>query len=266
MHAVALTQLHLENDLQRALERDEFRVYYQPILNLQTLQIEGLEALIRWQHPETGMIAPSEFIPVAEETGLITEIDLWVLKEAAHQMLLWQQELPHLSELALSVNLSGKHFSRGRLVSQIDEILLLSGMRPANLRIEITEGVLIDNAVIAAQVLGELRSRKIRVCLDDFGTQYSSLSYLHRFPINCLKVDKLFIASLEEDLDKREIVKAIIGLALNLQMSVVAEGIESASQLEFLQSIDCHAGQGYYFSPPLNSSATSELLRSGHLC
>jgi diguanylate cyclase (GGDEF)-like protein len=261
MHAVALTQLHLENDLQRALDRNEFRVYYQPILNLQSLEIESLEALIRWQHPEKGMIAPSEFIPVAEETGMITEIDLWVLEQAAHQMHLWQQEFPQLSQLGLSVNLSGKHFSQGKLVSQIGQILHLSGIRASNLRIEITEGVLIDNAELAAQVLDELRGLMIHVCLDDFGTQYSSLSYLHRFPINCLKIDKLFIASLEEDHDKREIVKAIVSLALNLQMRVVAEGIESASQLAFLQSIDCQAGQGYYFSPPLNGSSASELLR-----
>ncbi|WP_216908315.1 EAL domain-containing protein [Synechococcus sp. CCY 0621] len=265
MHVVAVQQLHLESDLQRAIDRDEFRVHYQPIINLDSRQILGFEALIRWQHPDRGMIEPGEFIPVAEEAGLIADIDLWVMSQAVQQMQLWQQEFPELSHLKVSVNLSGIHFSNGELISRIDQVLQDTGISGSKLKIEITEGVLINNAEFAAQILEQLRDRGIQVCLDDFGTRYSSLNYLHRFPISCLKIDRTFITSLETDTYKREIVKAIVSLALNLQITVVAEGVESTSQLTFLQSIHCQLGQGYIFSPPLNRRSATELLRSNSL-
>ncbi|KEF41592.1 MAG: histidine kinase [Cyanobium sp. CACIAM 14] len=261
MHVIALGQLQLESDLQRAIDRQELRVHYQPIINLGTGRPEGFEALVRWEHPRKGTISPSQFIPMAEETGLVREIDLWVLQQASDQMKLWQKEHPDLSHLTVSINLSGKHFSKGELIAQIDQVLHRSGMQGCRLKIEITEGVLIDNAEFAAKILEQLRIRKIEVCLDDFGTRYSSLSYLHRFPINCLKIDQSFVTSLETDSEKREIVKAIVSLARNLQMRVVAEGLESSSQLSFLQSIHCHSGQGYYFSPPLEASAALGHLR-----
>jgi diguanylate cyclase (GGDEF)-like protein len=265
MHINALKQLQLENDLQRAIDRQEFRVYYQPIFTLDSQRIEGFEALVRWQHPEQGMVSPAEFIPIAEETGLILAIDLWVLQQACRQLYLWQHELPEFSHLTMSVNLSGKHFSNGELISQIDQVLQDSGIRSFQLKVEITESVLIDNAVVAAHILEQLRARQIQICLDDFGTGYSSLSYLHRFPIDSLKIDQSFIASMEIDPEKLEIVKAIVNLAMSLEVSVVAEGLETPRQLSYLQSIQCQAGQGYHFSPPLDCTDASKLLRHTRL-
>jgi diguanylate cyclase (GGDEF)-like protein len=261
MHDIALRQLQLENDLQRAIDREELRVYYQPIINLETQKIESFEALVRWQHPEKGMISPADFIPVAEETGIVCEIDFLVLRQAAQQLHLWQQAGAGLSHLQISVNLSGKHFSKGGLIPQIDQILQFTGISGSCLKIEITEGVLIENAEFAAQILEELRNRQIWICLDDFGTGHSSLSYLHRFPINSLKIDQSFVTSMEDDSEKREIVKAIVSLARSLRIDVVAEGVESSSQLSFLQSVHCHGGQGFYFSPALDASDASDFLR-----
>lgn len=265
MYTHALRQLQLENDLQRAIDRREFRVYYQPILSLDSQCIEGFEALVRWQHPDRGMMAPGEFIPIAEDTEIITLIDLWVMREACRQLWNWQQKFPRLPALTMSVNLSGKQFSHGELIAQIDQALNDSGIAGSQLKVEITEGVLIENAEVAATILQQLQARQIQVCLDDFGTGYSSLSYLHRFPIDVLKIDRSFITLLETDLDKLEIVKAIVNLAFNLGLTVVAEGIETPRQLLSLQSIKCHAGQGYHFAPPLDSQAAAELLRQQQL-
>lgn len=261
MHSHALKQLQLESDLQRAIERQELCVYYQPIISLETCHITGFESLVRWQHPERGMIPPDEFIPIAEDMGLIVHIDLWVLQESCRQLRLWQQEFELLVPLMMSINLSGKQFSNPNLISQIDQVLSESGVSGSQLKVEITEGVLIENAEVAADILNQIRARKIHVCLDDFGTGYSSLGYLHRFPIDVLKVDRSFITLLESDLEKLEIVKAIVNLALNLDLNVVAEGVETGRQLSYLQSINCGFGQGYYFAPPLDSSAASDLLQ-----
>lgn len=261
MHGHALNQLQLESDLQRAIERQELRVYYQPIISLETGRITGFEALVRWQHPERGMIPPDEFIPVAEDIGLVTYIDLWVLQESCRQLRLWQQEFELSVPLAININLSGKQFSNPKLISQIDQVLSEFDIAGSQLKVEITESTLIENAEVAASILDQIRTRKIDVCLDDFGTGYSSLSYLHRFPIDVLKVDRSFITLLESDVEKLEIVKAIVNLALNLDLDVVAEGVETPRQLSYLQSIQCKFGQGYYFAPPLDSSAASALLQ-----
>lgn len=261
MHLHALRQLQLENDLQRAIDRQELQVYYQPIISLENQSIISFEALVRWQHPEQGMISLGELIPVAEETGLITEIDLWVLQQACHQLQVWLQKFPRLSYLTMNVNLSGQHFSQPGLIDQIDQVLARSGMCGSRLKLEITEGVLIENADIAATILRQFQERNIQVCLDDFGTGYSSLSYLHRFPVNYLKIDRSFIAALETEAEKSEIVKTIANLALNLGLNVVAEGVETERQLSYLQSVHCHAYQGYYFSPPVESYIASEMLR-----
>lgn len=261
MHGHALNQLQLESDLQRAIERHELRVHYQPIISLETRCITGFEALVRWQHPERGMIPPNDFIAIAEDIGLITHIDLWVLQESCRQLCLWQQEFERLTPLVMSINLSGKQFSNPELISQIDQVLSETKIAGSQLKVEITEGVLIENAEVAAHILNQLRARDICVCLDDFGTGYSSLSYLHRFPIDVLKVDRSFITLLESDSEKLEIVKAIVNLALNLDLNVIAEGVETSRQLSYLQSIQCNFGQGYYFAPPLDSHAASDLLR-----
>ena len=261
MHGHALNQLQLESDLQRAIERQELRVHYQPIICLEKRCITGFEALVRWQHPERGMIPPDEFIAIAEDIGLITHIDLWVLQESCRQLCLWQQEFELITPLMMSINLSGKQFSNPELISQIDQVLGETQIAGSQLKVEITEGVLIENAEVAASILSQLRARNICVCLDDFGTGYSSLSYLHRFPIDVLKVDRSFITLLESDSEKLEIVKAIVNLALNLNLNVIAEGVETSRQLSYLQSIQCNFGQGYYFAPPLDSRAASDLLR-----
>ncbi|TVQ24986.1 MAG: EAL domain-containing protein [Leptolyngbya sp. DLM2.Bin15] len=261
MHTHALRQLQLESDLQRAIERQELRVHYQPIISLSDQCIEGFEALVRWQHPEHGMISPDEFIPIAEDTGLIMLIDVWVLQEACHQLYQWQQDFPALPALTMNVNLSGKQFSHAELITQIDRILETSHISGSQLKLEITESVLIENSDVATTILSELQARKIRVCLDDFGTGYSSLSYLHRFPISTLKIDRSFITPLETDIDKFEIVKAIVNLALNLGLNVVAEGVETTRQLSYLRSVTCHAAQGYHFARPLSGEAASEFIQ-----
>ncbi|MBE9101856.1 EAL domain-containing protein [Vacuolonema iberomarrocanum] len=260
MHTHALRQLQLESDLQRAVERQELSVYYQPIMALDDRHIQGFETLLRWHHPEQGMIAPGEFIPIAEETGLIIDLDLWVVEEACRQLKIWNQIFPMLPALTVSVNLSGQQFSYPELISRIDQVLDGSGISGSQLKLEITEGVLIENTEVAATILRQFQDRNIQVCLDDFGTGYSSLSYLHRFPIDSIKIDQSFITLLETDLEKSEIVKAIVNLALNLGINVVAEGLETPKQLAYLRSIKCQSGQGYLFSPPLDLAAASEFL------
>jgi diguanylate cyclase (GGDEF)-like protein len=268
MHTHALRQLQLESDLQRAIEREELQVYYQPIMSLETNQVEGFEALVRWQHPEYGMVAPDEFIPIAEDAGLVELIDMWVLQESCRQLKVWQDALPQLPLLTINVNLSGKQFANTELIAQIDRVLDTIPISGAQIKLEITEGVLIENAENAAAILQQLRQRRIQVCLDDFGTGYSSLSYLHRFPINTLKIDRSFITALDAALtadkvetDKIEIVKAIVNLSLSLGLTVVAEGIETVQQLSYLRSIQCHAGQGYYFARPLTNDAAFQFLQ-----
>ncbi|MBW4483915.1 MAG: EAL domain-containing protein [Tildeniella torsiva UHER 1998/13D] len=255
MHTLVMQQMELENELRRALERFELRLYYQPIINLATGTIQGFEALVRWQNPRRGLVSPLDFIPIAENTGLITTLDLWTLNEACRQLSYWQQEHPHSQDLTVSVNLSGKQFVRPDLIQQIDTALSCNGLEGRHLKVEITESVLIQNAQMAIDLLKQLRQRRIAICMDDFGTGYSSLSYLHRFPIDVLKIDKSFITNLHRSgpsTGDYEIVKAIISLATNLNLTVVAEGIETAEQAVYLQAHHCQAGQGYYFSRPLS--------------
>ncbi|MEA5449058.1 EAL domain-containing protein [Leptolyngbya sp. CCNP1308] len=255
MHTLVMQQMELENELRRALERFELRLYYQPIINLVTGAIQGFEALVRWQNPRRGLVSPLDFIPIAENTGLITTLDLWTLNEACRQLSCWQHEHPSSHALTVSVNLSGKQFVRPDLIQQIDAALGCNGLEGKHLKVEITESVLIQNAQMAIDLLQQLRQRRIAICMDDFGTGYSSLSYLHRFPIDVLKIDKSFITNLHRSgpsTGDYEIVKAIISLATNLNLTVVAEGIETAEQAVYLQTHQCQAGQGYYFSRPLS--------------
>ena len=261
MHTDALKKLRIENELRRAIERQEFRLHYQPIVSLQSEQILGFEALIRWQHPDQGLVFPGEFISLAEDTGLIVPIGSWVLQEACSQLSAWQAMFPIASTLTVNVNLSVKQFAKADLTSQILKILENSHLKPSNLKIEVTESLFIEKTSLAKQILNELNALNIYTCIDDFGTGYSSLSYLHRFPIHTLKIDQSFIKRLSSNNpEDQEIVKAIITLGINLGLTVVAEGVETADQLKFLKDNNCHAVQGYYFFKPLEPDAIAKLL------
>lgn len=261
MHEVALQQMQLENDLRRAIERQELRLYYQPIVCLQTQQVLGFEALVRWYHAQQGFISPVDFVPIAEDTGLILDIDAWVWRQACQQLQCWQNQFPHLQNLYVSVNVSGKHFANSSLVKNLSSLLDEFSLADGRLKVEITESVLIENYGVATEILKQLQARKIPICLDDFGTGYSSLSYLHRFPIDVLKIDRSFLGKSHHiDPHNQEIVKAIVNLAWNLHIKAIAEGIETENHINFLRENNCQVGQGYYFSKPLDARSATELL------
>jgi diguanylate cyclase (GGDEF)-like protein len=262
MHTEALKKLRLENELRRAIERQELRVHYQPIVCLKSRQIIGFEALVRWQHPEQGLIYPAEFIPLAEDAGLIVAIDLWVLQEACAQLKSWQDHFPIALTLTMNVNLSAKQFAKDDLTSQIEKTIKKTKLNNNSLKIEVTESILIEKTSLATQILSELSERNIQTCIDDFGTGYSSLSYLHRFPIHTLKIDRSFINQLDHQPEDGEIVKAIIILGINLGLNVIAEGVETAQQFDCLRKYNCHAGQGYYLFKPLEAEAITKLIGS----
>ena len=262
MHNEALSRLRLENELRRALERGEFKVYYQPILPLDSSKIAGAEALVRWEHPQRGLLLPGEFLSVAEDTGLIVQIGEGVLREACHQMRAWQQRFPANPPLTVSVNLSPSQLFRPELVA---EILAETEIDPASLQLEITEGMLVSNGVhSASKTLSSLKNLRIQLAIDDFGMGYSSLSYLKRFPVDFLKIDRSFIAGLGQDGNgaskDAEIVSAMIELTHALGLEAVAEGVETAEQLAQLRNMECDLAQGNYFSEPLPSEALSALV------
>lgn len=259
MHARALGQLQIETDLRRALEREEFRVFYQPIVATESRQVRGFEALVRWEHPEQGLLSPIRFMPVAEETGLVIPIDQWVLREACVRLRAWQEEFPMNPLLSISVNLSGKQFAHPDLCDKVRAILDETGVIPLSIKLEITEGSLVEDPDAAAQILRQLKDLGVRISLDDFGTGYSSLSYLHRFPIDVLKIDRSFVNRMSVSKNS-EIVRTIITLALNLGMEVIAEGVETEEQVSQLTSMRCDYVQGYLFSQPMRESAVQELL------
>jgi EAL domain-containing protein (putative c-di-GMP-specific phosphodiesterase class I) len=260
MHARAISRLKLETDLRQAVEREEFEVYYQPIQSLRAGAISGFEALIRWNHPELGLVAPGEFIPVAEDTDLIIPMGEWILREACRQVRSWQLAYATESPLTISVNLSGKQFKQPDLVERIKRILFQTGLPAESLRLEITESVVMDNAEVAIAMLRQLRSIGVQLSIDDFGTGYSSLSYLHRFPVNILKIDRSFVSRMSIDEESLGIVETIVTLASKLKMDVVAEGIETEDQLAALNAFNCHYGQGYLFSKPMDAATTEEAL------
>lgn len=260
MHMNAMTRMRLEMDLRRALERQEYLVFYQPIYALANNKIVGFETLVRWQHPTRGLLLPGEFIALAEETGLIQSIDLYVLRQACLQLSLWQEQYPKQPPLTISVNLSGKHFADPELVGEIDQILEETKIEPDSLQIEITENALIENIETANAILVELKSRAVRLHMDDFGTGYSSLSYLHRFPFHSMKIDRSFVDKIDTSAETCKIVQAVVKLAKNLGIGVIAEGVENAKQLDQLRGLECEFGQGYYFSRPVDSGAAEALL------
>ena len=260
MHARAVNLLRLETDLRRALEREEFRVYYQPIVSLATGSLSGFEALVRWQHPERGFISPAEFISVADDTRLIIPLGLWVLREACRQMWRWQRQFPGNGSLTLSVNLSGKQLTQPDLIGQVERILEETRLNPRSLKLEITESVVMENAETAISMLKELKALGVQLSIDDFGTGYSSLSYLHRFPIDTLKIDRSFVSQMSMSDKNAELVRTIKTFAVNMGMGVVAEGVETLDQLKQLAALDCEYGQGYLFSKPVDAGAAGALI------
>jgi len=259
MHARAVSRLQLESDLRQAIEQKEFCVFYQPIVSLQTGRLAGFEALVRWNHPRRGLVSPADFIPVAEETGLIVPIGEWVLNEACARVRQWQIDSPSHRSLSLSVNLSARQVAQPDLLSRIKEALENSKLNPHCLKLEITESVVMENAEAAAQMFKQLRSLGVQLSIDDFGTGYSSLSYLHRFPLNYLKIDRSFVSRLTTDNDNA-IVRTISTLARNLGMEVIAEGIETEEQFQQLKMLGCEYGQGYLFSRPVGNEGVDHLL------
>jgi EAL domain-containing protein (putative c-di-GMP-specific phosphodiesterase class I) len=230
-------------------------------VSLQSGRIVGFEALLRWQHPERGLISPGESLPVAEEIGLLIPIGKWVLQNASRQLRAWQVEFPVAPPLSMSVNLSCKQFLQsGELLTIVDETLKATGLDPRSLALEVTETVMMENAEAALATLVQLKDRQLRISIDDFGTGYSSLSYLQRLPIDNLKIDQSFVAQMKPAGESLEIVRSIITLAHSLGKLVIAEGVETGEQLALLRSLGCEFGQGYFFSKPLETEAAGKLI------
>jgi len=261
MHARAVALLHLENDLRRAVERRDFEVHYQPIVELRHGWLRGFEALVRWRHPERGIVLPGEFLPLAQETGLLATIGWWVLEQSCRQIAAWQERFPHLADVAISVNLDGQQLSSEELVAQVDRVLGASGLAASSLDLEITEAMIIHDSELTSATLARLRAAGIGLFIDDFGTGYSSLSQLHRFPVDALKIDRAFVSRLGGEGD--EIVRTIVSLARNLELRVMAEGIETAEQLFKLRELGCEHGQGFLFAEPLPAAEIEERLVGG---
>jgi diguanylate cyclase (GGDEF)-like protein/PAS domain S-box-containing protein len=260
MRASVMARLQLETDLRRALERGEFRNFYQPIVALVSGEIAGFEALLRWQHPTRGLLGPTEFIPVAEETGLIRELGWWNLREACRQVSEWRAASNDHRHLTISVNLSAKQFLQPNLVEDIRKLLSELNLPAEALKLEITESTVMGDPTGAVAMLQQIKSLGIRLAIDDFGTGYSSLSYLHRFPLDTLKIDRSFISGMGDDGEGMEIARTILPMANNLKLDVVAEGVETVQQVLLLRKLQCKYGQGYYFSRPLSAEGTKALL------
>ncbi|MGH2699562.1 MAG: putative bifunctional diguanylate cyclase/phosphodiesterase [Actinomycetota bacterium] len=260
MHTAALRRLEVKSELKHALENSRFVLHYQPIVSLKEGSLLGIEALIRWDHARRGLIAPVEFIPLAEESGLIVPLGRWVLREACRQARAWPITDP---EIGLSVNVSPKQFQHPGLVEDVANALWDSGIDPSILTIEITESVLIHDTEAAIEKLGRLKDFGVRIAVDDFGTGYSSLGYLQRFPIDILKIDKSFIEGVGTGSEEAAIAHAIIKLGGSLGLEVVAEGIEDPDQVDALQTLRCERGQGFYFSKPVDADAMGEILATG---
>ncbi len=261
MNARAFERIALENSLNRALERGEFRIYYQPQVDLHTGQIVGVEALVRWQHPDLGLISPMRFIPLAEETDFIIPLSEWILRTACGQIKAWQEA--GFPPLRVTVNLSARHFMHKDLIKMTDKILTETGLDPHCLVLELTESTIMQSAGMAPKTLRKLKERGVLLSIDDFGTGYSSLSYLKRFSIDALKIDQSFVRDLPVDQDDVAITAAIIAIAQTLNLKVIAEGVETQEQLSVLRSYRCDEIQGYYFSRPMSAEAITQLLQEG---
>ncbi len=260
MHQQVTARLELENELRGAVEKNQFLLHYQPIVCLTEGALEGFEALVRWKHPARGLVPPNDFIPCCEETGLIVPLGYWVLAEACKQLVSWCKMFPDFSGLSMSINLSAKQLAAPDLVSRVRAIFAETGVDPSRVILEITESVMIRNAETAVPILDELRRLGVRLHMDDFGTGYSALSCLHRFPLAGIKIDRSFVRSIGERRDYAAVVNAIVSLARNLGMILVAEGMETADQVVMLQAMDCDKAQGFYFSRPMDPAAASAYI------
>ncbi|WP_373530565.1 EAL domain-containing protein [Nostoc sp.] len=282
MHTQAVDRLTLETDIRKAIEREEFVIYYQPIVDilsdahggqsqhvsgtsptetwLQGVRLIGFEALVRWQHPTRGFVLPEEFVPIAEETGLIVQIDRWMLYTACQQLANWKTKFANHLPLKMSINLSAQDIRQASLLEDIDQTLAKTGLEGDSIALEITESMLIENISSAIDLLTELKARKIQITIDDFGSGYSSLNYLHRLPADNLKIDRSFVSQMEEGNRNYQVVSTIIALSNQLGLAVIAEGIETPQQLHWLQQLGCKLGQGYLFSKPLSHETVEALL------
>ena len=260
MHEQALKRLQLEADLNQAITNQEFELYYQPIISLATGMLSGFEALVRWQSPSRGFISPGAFIPVAEETGLIVPMGKWILETACSQMQAWRREFAQAQSVVMSVNLSSRQFAQTDLIAQIQEALIITELDPANLKLEITESMVMDDVENTIILLNQLKKLNIKISMDDFGTGFSSFSYLHRFPTDTLKIDRSFVSNMSQGVKNLEIVNTIVILAHKLGMDVIAEGIETESERKIIQDFNCECGQGYLFAKPLSQQDATELF------
>ena len=260
MHEQALKRLQLEADLDRAITNEEFELYYQPIISFATGKLTGFEALVRWISPTRGFISPGDFIPVAEETGLIVPMGKWILETACGQMQQWRDEFPEARDVVMSVNLSSRQFAQPDLLAQIQEALILTKLDPANLKLEITESMVMDDVENTIVLLNQLKKLKLKISMDDFGTGFSSFSYLHRFPTDTLKIDRSFVSNMSQGTKNIEIVNTIVILAHKLGMDVIAEGIETEEERKILAGFDCEYAQGYFFAKPLKKDDATALF------
>jgi len=253
-------KVELESGLRRALDAHQFRLFYQPIVSLETRRVEGFEALVRWQHPTHGMISPGEFIPVAEETGLIIPLGEWVFKEACRQLAEWWTLMGRESVPSISVNLSRQQLSLTDLPKILAQIADREGVDRSAIHLEVTESAIMSNPERATALLGQIKGLGFKVYMDDFGTGYSSLASLHQFPIDVLKIDRSFIVNLSRGREFAALVNAICTLACNLNIKVVAEGVETVEQVALLQAFDCQLAQGYHFSRPMPADVVVKYL------
>jgi diguanylate cyclase (GGDEF)-like protein len=258
MHDSVIERIEIESDLRLAIQGNEFSLHFQPIVDLRTLQISGFEALVRWNHPRKGYIPPNSFISVAEDTGLIIPMTGWILREACRKVKEWQ--IAFNPDLNISVNISGKHFGQAGLVDLVKTVLAETNFTPEKLKLEITESAVMVDPEKTISILKELKTLGVHLMIDDFGTGYSSLNYLHKFPIDTLKVDRSFVATMENEEENNEIVNTVILMAKNLHLDVVAEGIETINQFSQLRKLNCEKGQGYFFSRPVPGKQIESLL------
>lgn len=259
LRAIYLEKINLETDLRFAVEREELSMHYQPLISLKNGKIIGFEALLRWQHQQRGFISPAQFIPIAEESGSIIPITKWILSNTTKQLAEWQKIL-NCADLIVSVNISGKHLTDRSLIYDVKNALIISNLSPSSLKLEITESAAMENAQQSVQILTQLKEIGVQLSIDDFGTGYSSLNYLHRLPFDSLKIDRSFINAVGKNGENSEILITILSLAKNLNLRVIAEGIETENQLSLLQTLGCHYGQGYLMSKPLPKDEMEKLL------
>ncbi|MGI8508827.1 MAG: putative bifunctional diguanylate cyclase/phosphodiesterase, partial [Gemmatimonadaceae bacterium] len=260
MHTAVVDRLELESDLRRAINRSEFILFYQPLVQLDSERVVGVEALVRWNHPRRGLVQPLDFIPIAEETGLIVPLGRWVLREACHQAHSWWHSRPDDDAISMAVNVSGRQLQDPFFVSDVAEALADSGLLPSRLVLEITETVIMHRTEAMVQRLHELKALGVHLAIDDFGTGYSSLSYLQQFPIDIIKIDKAFVEGMERDAAGAALTRTIIGLGGTLGLSTIAEGIEFSQQQQTLTELGCKLGQGFLFARPLSAADATEVL------